>query len=122
MTLSIWLIIISLVVIVGMISYRSYELSYDKKLISDEKRLSCDKKVLTFLDKNIKLFNRLSDRLKMIPELFFHKIHDFWKVVSKKIDFHFDKAKKKKSENNKKGSISIHWQKFSENKDKEDLK
>lgn len=119
MTLSIWLIIISAVVIIGMISYRSYEVILDKNLISEEKRLSCDKKVLTFFNKNIKLFNRLSRKFKKIPEVLIHKVHDFWKVISNKVDFYFDKIKRNKKDNNK-GSVSIYWQKVSERRKSED--
>lgn len=119
MTLSIWLITISLVVIVGMISYRSYEISSDKKIISDQKRLSCDKKVLTFFNKNIKLLNRLSNSVKKLPEWFLHQVHNIWKAVSRKVDFYFEKIKKNKSSDNR-GSVSIYWQKVSEVRKKED--
>lgn len=119
MTLSIWLAIISSVVIIGMISYRSYEVIFDKNLISEQKRLSCDKKVLTFFNKNIKLLNRLSRKTKDVPEIIVHKVHDFWKVISNKVDFLFEKIKRNKKDNNK-GSVSIYWQKVSESRKSED--
>lgn len=104
---------ISLVLLFVMIAYRSYELSYNKEIISRQKLSNVDKKILTFYNKNIILLNRLYNSLKDLPKILSHKSHDVWEIFSKKVDTYFEKIKKSKSENNK-GAVSFYWKSVSE--------
>jgi hypothetical protein len=104
---------LSLFFLLLMIAYRSYELSYNKELISREKINVFDKKLLTFYDKNIILLNRFYDVLRNLPMVSSHKIHDLWEGFSKTVDSRFEKIKRSKSENNK-GSVSIYWKSVSQ--------
>lgn len=116
----IWISASSLAFIILMVSYRSYELSAGKQIFSDSFRNKSDRKVLTFLGKNIILFNRfyslLVSRLLKTSEFAGHKSHDIWQVFSKKVDQFFERVKGKKPMN-KKGSLSLYWQSFDSRKD-----
>jgi hypothetical protein len=107
---------LALFFLIVMIAYRSYELSYNKELISRQKISKIDKKLLTFYDKNIILLNRLYGNINNLPEIVSHKSHGLWEMFAGKVDTYFEKIKKNKSENNK-GSVSIYWKSVSEVKD-----
>jgi len=117
MTLLISFFGVSLLIVVSMIVYRTYELSYNKEFISNNKRELLDKKLLTFYEKNISLLskhlNALGLKVKKLPEITNHKLHDLWQVVSKKIDSRFEKIRNSKSKHEK-GSVSVYWQSVSE--------
>lgn len=74
---------------------------------------------MTFLDKNIILFNRfyglMASRLLKVPEMIGHKSHDIWKIISRKIDHFFERVKGRRP-TDKKGSLSLYWQSFDDSK------
>lgn len=105
-----------------MVSYRSYEITTSKQILSDSFRYKSDRKVLTFLGKNIILFNRFyyraASKVVKVPEVAGHKSHDVWQSFSRRVDMFFEKVKGKKPMN-KKGAVSLYWQSVSQDKDSE---
>lgn len=120
MTYLIYISLVSLLLIISMVSYRSYEINRGKELIAYSTRKKSDEKVLTFLDKNIillgRIYQRISVELSKLPEIAADKMHYVWKVISQKGDLFFDKIRGKRPMNNR-GSVSLYWQSVSRSKD-----
>jgi hypothetical protein len=97
MTISIWFFAVSAVILISMISYRNYELSSGKSLISIEKRRSIDNKTLRFigkcnlfLKKTVIFVKNKCVKLSDVVHVFLHKA---WKFISEKVDKYFDRLK-----------------------------
>ena len=115
----IWIFSISAVLIVGMISYRKYEIVSGEEIFSAEKRLKSDLFILTktkivfgFLEV---FFSRLLNLFKDVPNVLHRLLHRIWRYFSSSVDRYFDKFRHHR-EGGKKGSISLYWQNLDSDK------
>jgi hypothetical protein len=123
----IWFFGISLLLIIIMIIYRSFELKSGKNIISSEKREKMDfglikffQNVETFVEKNLKLLKIKTLDIFHESHVFLHKL---WNYIANKVDVYFHRMKGKRQAH-KKGAISLYWKSVAEHKDsvKKDLK
>lgn len=96
-----------------MISYRGYELSSGKELISTEKRRATDEKTLRQIGRTNLFLKKVLKKTKVVVLKLLDKVHDAthwtWVTFSRKVDQYFDKLRGRRG-TGKRGIISLYYQ------------
>jgi len=117
MSALIWIFGISVILIIGMVSYRKYELASGRNLISLNIRTKADAFVIKVSEKISQLLGKLGHKIKKllmkIPDKMHTVLHRVWVFLSEKIDRYFHKMSGRRGTGRgtgKRGAVSLYWQ------------